>query len=262
MLFRSIPCHYHGIYFRWGNAAIFWNESLGPLGLMDHKGNILAEPQFGYICEYDPQRRMITAGNNEYEMGAYSVELQRFITPVEFGDIDYYEHYMVCECSDSLRYRCFDYNGREILFDEQYRFTGEQDGLIKVTKEDLEGLIDLQGNTVLPTTIGDKRIVNTRYYRYGFLESGSCWQRPGLITLEGQQVLPERSWSIYMPDPSLILCCQTKAGEYSALSLYSSDGKQLLQGFGNWHWEKTEPILKLHTLLEETYVRIEPKETP
>ena len=144
-----VPCEYAGMFSYMGESVAFQREQSGLYGLMDYNGNILLEPMFNYIEEYDYKHSLVTAGEHEDALGVYSIPLKKMIIPAEYDNIDYNEHMISCEEPFSCKERYFDYDGNELNFDE-YDSVYESEGMLHMRKNDKVSVMDWDGNIIVP----------------------------------------------------------------------------------------------------------------
>ncbi len=182
-----IPCKYPGLYCRWGEAVAFQTEKNGPYGVMDFTGEVIVEPQFNYVEEYDPKHRLVTVGEDEEHLGVYSVELGKMLIPTEYDCVDYYERMISCEPTWTCNERYFDYSGNELDFPEYDRVCEERELLI-IWKDGKCGLIDGNKNVIIPEVYseiylnGDFVIASNR-------ANGNWCLNDSLFTIDGELIM-------------------------------------------------------------------------
>ena len=223
-----IPCSYCGLYSRWGNGLAFQTEEDGPYGLMDFEGNIIVEPMFGYIEDYNIEHRLITAGDNEDSIGVYSVDLGKMIIPEEFDCIDYNKHMISCEpFGMCLTERYFDYSGKEIFF-EGYDYVSEaSDGLLYTHKDRKTGLIDWEGNVIVPPILESNS--DFALYNKGYMITGRD-KRKGMARVSGEAILPEIYSDIHVYGDILVASERISGNWCIRDTLFALDGQPLLKG--------------------------------
>ncbi len=223
-----IPCEYPGLYCRWGEAVAFQREKDGDYGLMDFDGNVIVEPMFGYIEEYDPKHNLISAGDSEDDLGVYSVALGKMITPAKYDCIDFDDHMISCEIKYTCNEEYYDYDGKRLPFDE-YSGVFEDHGLLKVWKDGKLGVIDWDGTVIVPPVMENGLNYNLDYYRRGYLITGSR-KLKGLSKVSGETILPEVFTEITLKKDYVIASLRTSANWSIKDSLYALDGKLLMEG--------------------------------
>ena len=223
-----IPCSCSGIYSRWGNGLAFQTEEEGTYGLMDFDGKVIVEPMFGYVEDYNIECRLITAGDNEDRLGVYSVDLGKMIIPKEFDCIDYDEHMISCEpLGICFMDRYFDYSGKEIFF-EGYDYVSEaSDGLLNTHKDGKAGIIDWNGNVIVPPILENG--TDFALYKKGYMITGKK-KRKGLARVSGEAILPEIYANIRFYGDILVASEQNKNNWCIRDTLFTLDGRPLLQG--------------------------------
>ena len=223
-----IPCAYSELYCGYDSeSVVFQVEEDGLYGLMDFDGRIIAEPQFGYIKEYDKEHRLITAGNYRDEVGVYSVDQRKMIIPVEFDCVDYDDHMISCE-SISGKERYFDYDGKEMFFDE-YDYVYEVDGLLHVRKDGKVGVIDWNKNVLIPPVLENGLDFHLDYYKKGYLISGST-KLKGLKKTSGETILPEVYSELSLHENYVVASMRTETNWCVKDTLFLLDGTPLMEG--------------------------------
>lgn len=223
-----IPCIFSELYSCWGNSIVFQTKEQGPYGLMDFNGNIIVEPMFGYIDDYNVEHRLITAGDYEDDLGVYSIDLGKMIISGDFDCIDYGEHMISCEPFGSSSWkRYFDYSGKEIFF-EGYDCVFElSGGLLCAYKDRKSGLIDLEGNVILPPISGGMSVLTN--YNKGYVVTGID-NRKGLSRVSGEVILPEIYSDIRFYGDILVASERIEGNRCIRDTLFTLDGRPLLKG--------------------------------
>jgi len=165
---ETIPCQYSELYIPVDGYVVYRSEGSRLWGLMDYDGNVLADPQFEYIEGYDPEHRLITVGEDDETLGVYSLEQKRMIIPAEYDCIDYSESFIDCEIQYTARSRLFDYSGNEIFF-QDYDSVYDSKGNLNVWKDGKAGIIDKNGQVIIPPVLRNGLDVNAEYYMKGYM---------------------------------------------------------------------------------------------
>lgn len=221
-----IPCEYAGMFSYMGGSIAFQREQYGLYGLMDYSGNILLEPMFDYIQEYDYKHSLVTAGEHGDALGVYSIPLGKMIIPTEYDCIDYGEHMISCEIAYSCKERYFDYDGNELNFDE-YDSVYESDGLLHIWKNGKAGVIDWDGNVIVPPVMDSG--FDIKNYNRGILITGKR-KLKGLSKTNGEVILPEVYSEITIHGDYVIASKRTDANWTINDTLLTVDGKAILEG--------------------------------
>ena len=223
-----IPCAYPELYCGYDSeSVVFQAEEDGLYGLMDFDGRIIAEPQFGYIKEYDKEHRLITAGNYRDEVGVYSVDQRKMIIPVEFDCVDYDDHMISCE-SISGKERYFNYDGKEMFFDE-YDYVYEIDGLLHVRKDGKVGMIDWDKKVLIPPVLENGLDFHLDYYKKGYLITGLT-KLKGLKKTSGETILPEVYSDLSLHENYVVASMRTETNWCVKDTLFLLDGTPLMEG--------------------------------
>lgn len=225
-----IPCIFQEIFASpVGDAALaFMRNGDTQYGVMDMQGNVLVEPMFDDYYAFDARHRLVTAGPSEDELGVYSVDLQRFITPCEYDAVDYCPRWILCEPSSMEKCRYFDYTGRELDSGANVSFH-EKDDMLLYCRDGKYGVMDMDLNVLLPPILSMASSSSLEFYRQGLLVTGYV-RRLGLSTLSGQKILPEAYDKITL-NGSYILASQQTDGSWTVQdTLLTLDGTVLLAG--------------------------------
>ncbi|MGN1122318.1 MAG: WG repeat-containing protein [Eubacteriales bacterium] len=223
-----IPCEYAGMFSYMGESIAFQREQSGLYGLMDYNGNILLEPTFNYIQEYDYKHSLVSAGEHGDALGVYSIPLGKMIIPAEYDNIDYDEHMISCEKAYSCKERYFDYDGNELNFDE-YDSVNESEGLLYVWENGKIGVMDWDGNLIIPPVMEYGFGSYMENYKKGLLITGSR-KLKGLSKTTGEVILPEVYSEIHIHGDYVIASKRTASNRTIYDTLLSVDGRVILEG--------------------------------
>lgn len=223
-----IPCRYTDMYCICDEAVAFQLEENGPYGIMGFDGKIIIEPMFSYIKEYDSKRGLITVGEDEDTIGVYSVDLKCMLIEPEYDYIDYYNHMICCEVTGSDSERYFDYDGKELYFHE-YDTVYEVDGLLNVWKNGKQGIIDWNGNVIVPPVLNSISELSLEKYKRGFIvtEAGG---KQGLSKVNGEEIIPTKYSEIKICGDFVIASQTTETHWCICDSLFTINGTLLLEG--------------------------------
>ena len=181
-----------------------------------------------YIEEYNIERRLITAGDDDESLGVYSLDLGKMIIPEKFDCIIYNKHIIDCEAKYTCESRYFDYSGKEIAIFEGYDYVNEEsDGLLYVHKGGKAGFIDWGGNVIIPPILD--RGADFGLYKKGYMITGKD-KRKGLTRVSGEVILPEIYSDIHIYGDILIASERNKNNWCIKDTLFTLDGRPLLKG--------------------------------
>ncbi len=243
---ETVPCEYQELYTRWGDLVGFKRFGDEKYGVMDFDGYVILEPQFGYFEEYDEKHRLITAGNYKDEVGVYSLDFQRFIIPCEYECIDYGDHMISCDIPYDEKEKCFDYSGKELLF-EEYDSVFEADGMLSVWKNGKRGVIDWDGNIVIPPVMAPGFHFDKSYFKLGLIITGDS-KRKGLSRTNREVVLPEIYSDIYLHGEFVIASERNACNWGIQDTLFTTDGAVVLEGlYRNMRIKEEEKLLTAST---------------
>lgn len=224
-----IPCQYPELYSRWGEAVAFRLEEDGLYGLMDFDGHIIIDPMFGYIEAYDPKHRMITAGEDGDNLGVFSLDKKRMITPATFDCVDYDEHIITCEMQSTYEEKYYDYDGNELSFPE-YDSIYEADDQIHVRVNGKVGIINLDGKELIPPVLDSGLERDIELYKKGFVISNEGKKQYGISRVTGECIVPNNYSSIDPCTDFIIGRHLNDANWCIRDTLFLWDGKKLLEG--------------------------------
>ena len=227
---ETVPCQYPVAYTYSGNAVGFKRHADDPLyGLMDFNGNILFEPKFPYIENYDAAHRLATVGDHEDALGVYSVDRQEMVLPTEYDYIEYGERIIECEIAWEITCRYFDYDFNELHF-EEYDSISERNGLIQIRKNRHFGLMDFDGNILIPPVLNHSIYIDAiDLYKAGYIITDKG-EMKGLSKTDGMVILPPVYSEIYIID-GFITALHNATGNFPvAAELYRLNGTKVLSG--------------------------------
>lgn len=225
---ETVPCRYSELFCCWGEAVAFKREGGEQYGLMDFDGNIIVEPTFDCIEEYDEKHGLITAGENEDALGVYSIEEKRMLIPEEFDCVDYGDRMIRCEVAWTCKMRYFDYEGNELDFSE-YDSVYEHKGNLRVRKDDTSWLIDWNRNVLVPQIMENEFVLYSDHCDKGLMLVGSK-KLKGLSSVDGRVILPQVFSDITIKGDFVIGSQQTDGNWRVCDTLFFIDGTPVLSG--------------------------------
>lgn len=223
-----VACIYAGTYTFSRFGIGFQREVGGLYGLIDFDGNIIVEPMFDYIREYNPERRLITTGEDEDTLGVYSVDFGKWLIPVEYDYIEYGERIITCQPSFEYYHRYFDYEGNEMFF-KDYDSISEKDGMLEVYKDGKYGYIDYDGIVIIPPVLVYGKHFEVKNYNRGFLKTEKH-KLYGVSKTDGTVIIPEKYSKIEIYEHFLLASNRTDTNSSFNDTLFTLDGRPILQG--------------------------------
>lgn len=247
-----IPCKYSDMYSTslWDGVVAYQVEEDGPYGLMRYDGTVIIEPKFDYIDGFDEEHFLITVGRDSDHLGVYSIDSGKMLLPMEYDCIDYEKRMMECEISYTGKTRYFDYNGKEIEFKDYDDVSMSGEDKISVWKNGKAGVIDFDGNTIIPPVLLNG--LEEKLYWEGYLKTGE-YHAMGLSRVSGELLVPERYSDIKVRDGFVIASEKVSGGFDVKDTLYAIDGEIALEG----HYRNMRLIPENHTLSFESPYGIE-----
>ncbi len=251
---ETIPVIYKNLYTRWGEAVIFENEENNLYGMMDFEGNIIVEPQFNYIDEYNKEHNLITAGDHEYAQGVFSLDENRYIIPPKYDCVDYDDHIINCEISYTCGEEHFNYQGEKLDFPD-YDHVFESNGYFKVLKNGKCGAVDFEGNIIVPLVYNHPYEVNVDLYNEGIVITSSD-NREGL-SVKGKEILPSVYDKVCVTGEMAIVTEVSVSGHKAKEKLITLDGEMLLDGcFKIISYYEEEKKIVIKTPFGKEFLRI------
>ena len=228
-----IPCIYPNLATHSGTAVNFQRTKYGNYGIMDFDGNVIMEPRYDEIYEYDKKHGLIAFfvdWDEGHQVGVARVSDGNVIIPNKYGYIGFEDDYIECEKdfadeSGSL-YDYYDYDGNQ-LKDNIYFHKWEFDGGYGIWNAEHKcGAVDKNNNTIVPFIFDDSSHIY--YYLQGYIVTGSKGKY-GLTTKDGKRLLEDCYSAITIQD-EFIIAEKRKQGnwDYSA-ELYLKDGTKLFE---------------------------------
>jgi len=213
-----IPCIYPNLATHHGTAVNFQREKNGKYGIMDFDGNVIMEPRYDYILEYNREHGLVIAGE-DYLKGVARVDDGEVIIPFEDVYISFDKEHIEVEglCGGVVNY---DYDGNKFSIIPD-RYFWEKDGKYYLWKENKCGAVDKEGNVVVPFIFEETNHID--YYEQGYLVTGTKGKY-GLSTLDGRVILPEKYSKISVKN-EFVIASENRNGNWNVSSkLFLTDG--------------------------------------
>lgn len=194
-----IPCIYPNLATHSYTAINFQRERGGKYGIMDADGNVIMEPRYNAIFEYDSKHNLIAAGDDWNKIGVARISDGKEIVPFKYEYIGFEEGYIECElsCGGSDYY---DYSGK-LIADDFRSYKIARNGNFATRKDDKFGVVDADNNIILPFIFDEFKHID--YYEQGYLITGKKGKY-GLSKTDGTFILPERYSDIIIKDEFII----------------------------------------------------------
>lgn len=219
-----IPCIYPNLGTHSGTAVNFQRVEHGDYGIMDFDGNIIMEPRYDSIYEYDEKRGLIAFFLN-HQIGVAHVSDGKVIIPAKYDYIGFEDDYIDCEkeCPTDTEsmYDYYDYEGRLLPNDFCTHDWKCESGYGSWNSEHKCGAVDENNNIIVPFIFEDSSHI--RYYQCGYVVTGTKGKF-GLATRDGKIILPERYRKIIINDDFIIASNKTDTNWSIVSELYLLDG--------------------------------------
>ena len=218
-----IPCIYPNLGTHSGTAVNFQREKHGNYGIMDFDGNVIMEPRYEAIYEYDAKHGIIAFFENGL-VGIARISDGEVIIPNKYGYIGFEDGYIECEKEywDDTDSMCdyYDYAGN-LLPNESYKHSWKCDGGYGSWRKQKCGAVDENNNVIVPFIFEDSSHIN--YYQRGYIVTGTKGKF-GLTTRDGKIMLPERYREIIIKDDFIIASYKNDTNWSIISELYLLDG--------------------------------------
>ncbi len=223
-----IPCIYPNLGTHSGTAVNFQRTEHGDYGIMDFDGNIIMEPRYHSIYEYDEKHGLIAFFSDSSEghhVGIARVSDGEIIIPAKYGYIGFEDNYIECEkeCWSDTESMCdyYDYDGNLLPYDS-CKFRWKCDGGYGSWNSERKcGAVDDNNNVIVPFIFEDSSHIN--YYQRGYVVTGTKGKF-GLTTRDGKVILPERYREIIIKDDFIIASYKNDTNWSIISELYLLDG--------------------------------------
>ena len=218
-----IPCIYPNLGTHSGTAVNFQREKHGNYGIMDFDGNVIMEPRYEAIYEYDAKHGIIAFFENGL-VGIARISDGEVIIPNKYGYIGFEDGYIECEKEywDDTDSMCdyYDYAGN-LLPSESYKHSWKCDGGYGSWRKQKCGAVDENNNVIVPFIFEDSSHIN--YYQRCYIVTGTKGKF-GLTTRDGKIMLPERYREIIIKDDFIIASYKNDTNWSIISELYLLDG--------------------------------------
>ena len=196
-----IPFEYGAMHEDYSRQAIcFSHQDDTRFGVMDFGGSILLEPTFEWIDEVIADKDLVIAGDDEDEMGVFSLTEQRLIIPPEYTYIDVYDDYI--ECENYLGEVCFyDHSGK--IIDKPEEDEQSYNGLTKTVSDTHRGVSRESGEQVLPCEFFDIELWDGLIIAYtdGYARCSLYSEDGALLLGDGYKNIVIKNGLIYADTP-------------------------------------------------------------
>lgn len=246
-----IPCMYPNLGTHSGTAVNFQRKPNGLYGIMDFKGNVIMEPRYKTIYEYNQNFNLIAAGKEWNQIGVARVDSGEIVVPFQYQYIGFEEWYIECEKEDG-ECNYYDYNGT-LLFDDPYEYIlrKTKEGYIKKIGEKW-GMTDENGNEKVPFIFDQPRFIE--YYTQGFIVTGVKGQY-GLTTIDGKELLEEKYTEIKIDGVFVYAFQKSNAGKHIVDELFLTDGTKVFNGLSK-NIEVSDTIITRETPSGKEFYKI------
>lgn len=228
-----IPCIYPNLATHNGTAINFQRARNGNYGIMDFDGNIIMEPRYSGIYEYNEKHGLIAYFDDweqGHKVGVARVSDGKVIIPNNYCYISFEEYYIECEkdiCDgDGSLCDYYDYNGNKLpndLCNHKWECEG---GYGSWNKEHKCGAVDKDNNIIVPFVFEDSSHID--YYLRGYVVTGTKGKL-GLTTRDGKVMLPECYHQITVKEDFIIASYKTDTNDDIIDQLYTLDGTSVFK---------------------------------
>lgn len=222
-----IPCIYPNLATHSGTAVNFQRDKHGDYGIMDFDGNVIMEPRFYGIYEYDEKHGLVAFfedWSEGHKVGVARVSDGEIIVPTKYSYIGFEDNYIECEKDywPDGEYSCdyYDYDGNK-LPDNIYLKGWKCDKGYGSWRNGKCGAIDENNNIIVPFVFDDSSHIN--YYLRGYVVTGTKGKY-GLATRDGKELLPECYQGITITDSFIIASNKNDHNWSITDELYLLDG--------------------------------------
>ncbi len=223
-----IPCIYPNLGTHSGTAVNFQRIEHGDYGIMDFDGNIIMEPRYESIYEYDEKHGLIaffSDWSKGHHVGIARISDGEIIIPAKYGYIGFEDNYIECEkeywasTENSCDY--YDYEGNKLSNDAYNHSWKCEGGYGSWNSQHKCGAVDENNNIIVPFIFEDSSHII--YYQRGYVVTGTKGKF-GLSTRDGKIILPERYRGITIKDDFIIASYRNDANWDIIDGLYLLDG--------------------------------------
>lgn len=223
-----IPCIYPNLGTHSGTAVNFQRTEHGDYGIMDFDGNIIMEPRYDSIYEYDEKHGLIAFfldWSEGHHVGIARVSDGEIIIPAKYGYIGFEDNYIECEKEywTDTETMCdyYDYEGNLLPHDSCKHSWKCEGGYGSWNSQHKCGAVDENNNIIVPFIFEDSSHIG--YYQSGYVVTGTK-RKFGLSTREGKVMLAEKYRDITIKDDFIIASYRNDANWDIIDELYLLDG--------------------------------------
>lgn len=214
-----IPCTYRELSTHSGTAVNYMLEHGGDYGIMDIYGNVITEPKYFGIIEYDSAHGLLAVKDEDDLCGVVKVSDGSEVIPFEHEYIGFESGCI--ECETHCRLTRYTYEGELIGYDG-YGDHIMEDGSVRTIRDEKYGVIDKNGNIKVPFEFDDTFDID--YYEKGFVVTGKSGAK-GVSSKNGDVILPQRYTHVSISDGFI------EATSHGGIQeLYLADGTPVLSG--------------------------------
>lgn len=231
---ERIPCIYSYIAERGLGVLVISKHGSELEGLIDLQGNIILEPAFKEICDFDEKHMLVAAGDDEDAQGVYSIERGEFILPPTNVYIMFEEKLISCETVENGFgvSKWYDYEGNVVFNSELTSRYGYDEvtpcvNRLRVRENDKYGYIDHYGNVIVPPILReDEQILDKDK---GLIKT-TVKKRYGVRTVTDEEVLPPIYNAISYHEGLIVASMKTDGNWSINDTLFTADGRLIMQG--------------------------------
>ena len=223
-----IPCIYPNLGTHSGTAVNFQRSEHGDYGIMDFDGNIIMEPRYDSIYEYDEKHGLIAFfldWSEGHHVGIARVSDGEIIIPAKYGYIGFEDNYIECEKEywTDTETMCdyYDYEGNLLPNDSCKHSWKCEGGYGSWNSQHKCGAVDENNNIIVPFIFEDSSHIG--YYQRGYIVTGTKGKF-GLSTRNGKVMLAEKYRDITLKDDFIIASYRNDANWDIIDELYLLDG--------------------------------------
>ena len=223
-----IPCMYSELSTHSGTAVNFRKTKHGKFGIMDFDGNVIMEPRYSGIYEYDKKHGLIAYfvdWDKGHQVGVARVDNGEVIIPDKYCYISFEDNYIECEMDfrdeDGNLYDYYDYDGNKLPGEKCIGGWSCDGGYGKWNSDHKCGAVDKDNNVIVPFIFEESSHID--YYLRGFVVTGKKGKY-GVTTRDGKTILSENYRGITIKNDFIIALCE-KDGSWEVIDeLYTLDG--------------------------------------
>lgn len=221
---ETIPCQYVNLTTYDGHMLYFQREQGEDYGLMDFNENVLLEPRFSFIKDYDQERHMVAAGYDWGKCGVYDIAHNRVIVPFEYESVYFDDETIECEKTTGGE-DLYDYDGN-LIKDPTMAHKWKREGGFGIWKNGKCGMIDANGNEILPCIFDASSHMD--YFLKGFVITGEKGAY-GVSDTSGKIILPQKYDDIVLKDDFIIAVTKKDSGWHLSDELYNLKGDRIFR---------------------------------